>query len=161
MSIDGRYLFLWRHGDAGIAQLEPELDFARELSARGLAQVAQASEWLNKRLPAQFNLLSSAAPRAWLTAQHLGEPTQLDQLRPGQSAPALERAMATWWPTNGAPTVLVGHQPQLGALASLLIGGQPGNVVTIRKAAIWCLKYRSDKQPAVIVTAVRDPGFES
>ena len=73
--------------------------------------------------------------------------------------------MAVDWPQNRHPVVLIGHQPTLGRLASLLLFGEEQNL-TIRKGAVWWLtnRRRGDggeerDAPPVVLRAVICPDF--
>ncbi len=157
-SLDGRYLFIWRHADAGTPLDDAEADFHRQLSGKGRKQAQAAARWLQAVAGPQLTLLSSPAPRAWQTASFAGPPSRLDDLAPGQPVAAARAALRACWPQPGGPVVLVGHQPQLGELISSLLGPQPF-ALTLRKAGIWALRYRAEREPAVVVVSVRDPAF--
>lgn len=158
MKIDGRCLFVWRHADAGEPRDDADADFQRELSGRGRVQARDTAGWLLASLGKPFTVLSSDAPRAWQTAAFLAPPVALESLRPGRSVLSLQADLVRHWPGRDGPVVLVGHQPQLGGLLATLLG-QRETPITIRKAAVWALRHRADREPRVTVIAVRDPGF--
>lgn len=66
---------------------------------------------------------------------------------------------ASGWPVARSSVLVVGHQPGLGRLASLLLSGQETEM-TIKKGALWWLSSRvraGEKQ--VVLRAVISPDF--
>ncbi|MDP2326822.1 MAG: histidine phosphatase family protein [Dehalococcoidia bacterium] len=110
-------------------------DADRPLSADGEARFRPAARGLAPLVPRADVVLSSGYRRAWRTAEVLAEeagwpaPAECAALEPGGDA---EGVLAAVDGRNGAPgslVVLVGHEPDLGDLASALIGtteGVPG-----------------------------------
>ena len=123
-------LILWRHADA--ADGGPDLE--RELTPRGHKQAAAVAKWLRKRLPDDFEVVSSPAVRARQTAAALEKSVRIEkQLAPGASVEAILKAAG-----NRGTVVLVGHQPDLGnALAYLLTGHATD--WRLQKGALWWL----------------------
>src|SRR5574341_452243 len=113
-------LILWRHADAE----DGAPDLERRLTKKGRKQAARVAEWLRKRLPEDFELVSSPAARARETAEALSAEMRVeDSLAPGASPAAI--AKAAGWPGGEKSVVVVGHQPDLGrALAHLVAGKQ-------------------------------------
>ena len=73
-------LILWRHADAE----EGGTDLERRLTAKGRKQAARMAEWLRRRLPEKFSVLSSPARRAKETAEALEESFEIfPELGPG------------------------------------------------------------------------------
>jgi len=137
-------LLLWRHADA--AEGEPDLD--RPLTRKGEKQARRVAQWLNGHLPDSARILVSPARRAQQTAHALIEIggrkwKTVDLLAPGASASDVLAAVE--WPRARAPVVAVGHQPTLGLVASLLLGGveQPW---AIRKGALWWLSSQPEEE---------------
>jgi phosphohistidine phosphatase len=153
-------LILWRHADAenlpATLALNAQADLARELTDRGRKQAEKAAQWLRPRLPDDALILTSPAIRAVQTAQALTpSPRIVRDLAPGASAVTLLGAID--WPGTSQTVVLVGHQPSLGQLASLLISGQEA-YWTIKKAGIWWLSSRRrEDESQVVVRAVVNP----
>ena len=128
-------LILWRHGDAVTVHNDSESDFHRHLTGKGRKQAAHVAEWLERHLPHSAKVLASPAVRAQETAAALGRKFHtLPELGPG--APAAQVLIAAGWPDNRHPVVVIGHQPALGQVASLLLFGEEQSL-SIRKGAVW------------------------
>ena len=133
-------LLLWRHaraadGAAGMA------DAQRRLTARGLKQARLVAAWLRPRLPAGTLLLASPAARCVETAQALELPFAREK-RLAVGASAADLIVASGWPNHEGAVLVVGHQPTLGRLASLLLCGVEQDW-SIRKGGLWWLSQRS------------------
>ena len=64
------------------------------------------------------------------------------------------------WPAAEVPTLLVGHQPGLGALVGRLLG-LPAGSLSVRKGGLWWLRYRiREGQGRVVVHAVISPDID-
>jgi phosphohistidine phosphatase len=127
-------LILWRHADAE----EGSPDLARKLTPKGHEQAERVAAWLRQHLPARYRLRASPAIRAQQTAQALGKDFEtLNQLAPGASVEAILRAAA-----EGGTTVLVGHQPDLGAAIAYLLCGEERDW-SVAKGALWWITERS------------------
>jgi phosphohistidine phosphatase len=149
-------LVLWRHAEAEAG----EPDEGRRLTAKGDKQARRAAEWLHAHLPDSARILVSPALRAQQTAQALAELSHrkfktVEALAPGASAEDVLRAVD--WPYSRATVVVVGHQPTLGEVASLLLAGRP-LPWTVKKAGIWWLQARErDGASQVALRAVVNP----
>jgi phosphohistidine phosphatase len=135
-------LILWRHADA--VNGESLDDFARPLTSKGRKRAASMATWLDRHLPESARVLVSPAKRAVETAEalaeHRGRKIHADaRLSPGAD-PALLLA-AAGWPDSRHPVVIVGHQPALGRLTSLLLFGAEHHF-SIKKAGIVWLTNR-------------------
>lgn len=129
-------LILWRHAEAEMG----EPDAARALTAKGLKQAEKMARWLDHNLPQSCKILVSPATRSIQTAEALGRKFKIsDELAPESNAEQI--LAATHWPDSREPVLVVGHQPTLGQLASLLIDGRPQNW-TIRKGNVWWVVQR-------------------
>jgi phosphohistidine phosphatase len=144
-------LILWRHADAeaGGADLE------RPLTKSGHKQAARVAEWLRKRLPSEFEVVSSPAARALQTAQYLAKKPRIDKtLAPGASSAAILKAAG--WPQGDKTVLLVGHQPDFGQAAAELLGAHHG--VSIKKGGLWWFTSRErEGEDQVVVSAVVSP----
>jgi phosphohistidine phosphatase len=130
-------LILWRHADANPG----EDDMSRALTGKGKRQAAQMAKWLEKHLPESTRVLVSPAARTIETAEALGRKYKvIDQLAPGAQAASV-LAIADW-PASKNPVLIVGHQPTLGQVASLLLFGAEQDV-SIRKGAVWWITNRA------------------
>jgi phosphohistidine phosphatase len=145
-------LILWRHAEAedGLPDLE------RRLTPRGQKHAARIAEWLLQRLPAKFVVLASPARRAQDTAQALGAPFRtVTALAPG--AAVRDILGAADWPGRKNAVVVVGHQPDLGRVAALLVSGTEASW-SVKKGGLWWLSDRvRDESAQVVVRAVVAP----
>lgn len=129
-------LILWRHAQAEDHSLGLD-DMKRQLTAKGHAQAKAMAKWLKPRLPEGTRILVSPAQRTRQTADALHLPYEvIESIAPEATVDAL--LQATNWPHAG-PVLLVGHQPTLGLLASLLLAGHE-QTWPIKKGAIWWFK---------------------
>ncbi|MBM5813834.1 MAG: phosphohistidine phosphatase SixA [Cyanobacteria bacterium M_DeepCast_100m_m1_067] len=133
-----RDLLLWRHGLA--EERHPDRpDGERALTPEGIRRTAAVAEQLHQLQLDCDQLLSSPLRRAVQTAQlgvakGLASGFGLDaRLAPGGDPRPLLQAGS--WRRLG----LVGHEPDLGQLASSLLGA-PAGTITLRKAGIVLIR---------------------
>ena len=135
-------LILWRHADAGEPIAEAAADLARPLSSKGRKQAKAMAAWLRKQLQDvdDYRLIASEAVRSRETAEFLGKYSVAASINPGGFNGAyLEVAH---WPRDvGKTVVIVGHQPHIGQVASLLLTGKELDWTT-RKSGIWWIQRR-------------------
>ena len=145
-------LILWRHAEAAPGMP----DEARPLTDTGRLHARQMAQWLRPRLPSDLLILSSPAVRTQQTAEALGVPfTLCDALAKHSSADAMRDTAG--WPDNPCNVMLVGHQPLLGDLLSLLLGAAT-TLDDMPKAGVWWLKAQRRAGRLVIgVEAVIGP----
>lgn len=138
-------LILFRHGPAGErdASRWPD-DALRPLSARGAERTRLAALGLKRVEPGIAGVVTSPLTRALGTAAILEEVfddavvERLDALRPGGSyRQVIEFAAA--WGGEGA-LVLVGHEPDLGKLAGVLLFGAP-TPLPLKKAGACAIEF--------------------
>jgi phosphohistidine phosphatase len=144
-------LILWRHADAENGYP----DEARQLTAKGQTQSKRIAGWLDARLPKDALILVSPAARAQQTAKALCRKfTTCAEIGTGADpAAVLDRAH---WPLAAHTTLVVGHQPTLGQVASLLLTGAVGDL-SVKKGAVWWI---SGREPgACSLHAVITPGM--
>ena len=129
-------LILWRHAEAEMG----EPDEGRALTPKGHKQASRMAEWLDRNLPNTCRILVSPATRTVQTAEALGRKFKIvDDLAPESNA---ERILsAAHWPSSREPVLVIGHQPTLGQLASMLITGEKQDW-TIRKGNVWWIVQR-------------------
>ena len=147
-------LILWRHAEA-----EPgEPDLGRRLTAKGHKQAERVGVWLDGHLQQTARILVSPADRAQQTALALKRKFKtLDALAPGATAAAV--LAAAGWPDAREPVVIIGHQPTLGEVASLLLAGVEADW-SVKKGAVWWLTNRDRVGNAsVVLRAVIGPDF--
>jgi phosphohistidine phosphatase len=147
-------LILWRHADAedGVP------DLTRNLTTKGSRQAKRMARWLRVHLPRHVRVLSSPANRARQTVDALHLPYAVDDaLAPECSAQQL--LAATGWPHDHDATVLVGHNPAISELASILLSEEPFPL-TIRKGAVWWFSNRiRPGETSVVLKAAMTPAM--
>jgi len=138
-------LIIWRHADAE----DGAPDLERRLTKKGRKQAERVADWLRKRLPADYELVSSPAARARETAEALGSKIRIDDaLAPGASSASIVKAAR--WPHGDKTVVIVGHQPDLGrALAHIVAGKQ--TEWRLQKGALWWLE---SGEPPLVKAAI-------
>ena len=145
-------LILWRHAEAEPGDLDrPDED--RKLTDKGRKQARKMAEWLNRHLPDDCRILSSPAVRTVQTVDALGRKYKTDPaLAPDVSAESV--LAAAGWPDAGGTVLLVGHQPTLGHVVSLLIAGRRQEW-HLRKASIcWIANKAEDEGERPYLKAV-------
>ena len=91
-------------------------------------------------MPKDLRIVVSPAVRTQQTAQALKLPFET-QRKIGPDACVSELIAASGWPDARGSVLIVGHQPSLGRLASLLLAGQEADW-SIKKGAVWWLSNR-------------------
>lgn len=149
-------LILWRHAEAEDA----EPDLGRRLTPKGRKQAQAMAKWLHDRLPDRHLVLVSPARRTRETADALGVDYRIDDRLAPDVDVAHYLAACDWpsGPEDSRGTVLiVGHQPLIGRLASLLLSGEERDW-SVRKGAVWWLSARErDERNQVVLRAVVSP----
>ena len=101
-------------------------------------------------LPIVSTTVRAAAPLQVVAAQaHYASLAR--ELAPGASV-AVALAAANW-PDAREPVLIVGHQPTLGMLASMLLSGDE-TYWSVRKGAVWWLSNRAREGGAAAVLKV-------
>jgi phosphohistidine phosphatase len=133
-------LILWRHAQAEVG----EPDEGRALTPFGRKQAARMATWLDRILPSGCRVLSSPALRATQTVEALGRKFKIvPELGPGATAQEVLRVAG--WPDARTPVLLVGHQPWLGQVSSLLLSGTE-QAWTVKKANAWWISTRQREE---------------
>ncbi|MEI7841462.1 MAG: histidine phosphatase family protein [Gallionellaceae bacterium] len=128
-------LILWRHAEAvdGL----PDMD--RALTKKGQQQATRMAEFLSARLPSDTRVLVSPALRTQQTASALNKKFITEPaISPGMSAQAA--IFASGWPNASGTTLLVGHQPWIGEVASFLMTGTEHYWSVKKGSIIWLSK---------------------
>ena len=136
-------LYLLRHGMAvDIAELDFAGDAARPLTPKGRRQLRKVAAALRAMKVKFDTLLSSPLVRTQQTTEVIAAelkfkfvPGLSDELRPGGSAEKLIKQINARKP---APEnlLLVGHEPDLSELLSLLVTGDAGGGFSFKKAGL-------------------------
>lgn len=139
-------LFLVRHAIA--ANRDPERwpdDSLRTLTEEGESRFRVAARGVKRIVPSVDVALASPYPRAWRTAEILAEEagwphpeksSELEAERPAAGVLPLIRRRAR----QVSSLALVGHEPQLSELASLLLtGSEDGAAIEMKKGAMLSL----------------------
>ena len=140
-------LILWRHAEA-IDLGTPvtpgcKRDLERKLTDRGQTQAADSARWLRKHVKRDYRVICSPALRALQTAKAFCETPEINEaLSPLADASHILGAIN--WP-QGKDVIVVGHQPWIGRVASLLLSGQEQDW-SVKKSSIWWLSHRLRKQ---------------
>lgn len=139
-------LILWRHAEAA----DGTPDHSRTLTVKGEKQARQMAAWLRKRLPDDTRILVSPATRTVQTAMALSNQYEITA-EVGTGASVVSMLAAVGWPDASGTVLVVGHQPTLGQLASLLLSGSEQEC-SIKKGAVWWLtnRVRRDETQTVL-----------
>ena len=131
-------LLLWRHAEA--EEGEGEDDLKRRLTTRGERQARTMGAWIRAHQPKDMRIIVSPAIRTQQTAEALKLPFETHR-KIGPEACVSELIAASGWPQASGSVLIIGHQPSLGRLASLLLAGQEAEW-SIKKGALWWLSNR-------------------
>lgn len=149
-------LILWRHAEAEESDgILP--DHKRRLTPRGEKQARLMARWLRKHLPRKWKILVSPAERTQQTAHALELPYEIEP-RIGVGASAQGVLTAAGWPHAGGAVVIIGHQPTLGRVAALLLGGAEADW-SVRKGGVWWFAQRTRENGQTVLRAVLNPDF--
>lgn len=147
-------LILWRHAQAEAG----EPDEGRQLTQQGKKQAARMGAWLDRSLPSGCKILCSPTARTVQTVEALGRKYKIVP-EIGPAATAQEVLAAAGWPETKVPVMVVGHQPWLGQVASLLLTGSEQDW-TIKKSNAWWISHRQREEGnEVFLKAVLAPEF--
>lgn len=141
-------LILWRHAEAE----DGFPDMARELTSKGHRHAALTAAWLKSRLPQDARILVSPARRTQQTAAALGLDFNTVEALAPDAAPESVMA-AAGWPQGEGTVLIVGHQPTLGEVASILLQSDIPSLST-RKGALWWFSVRRGE---VVLKAMLPP----
>jgi phosphohistidine phosphatase len=150
-------LILWRHAEAEEGD-DSLPDHKRRLTPRGEKQARQMARWLRQHLPRKRTILVSPTERTPQTAHALELAYEIEA-EVGVGATARNVLTAAGWPRNPGAVLVVGHQPTLGRVAALLLGGAEADW-SVKKGGVWWFssRARSDETETVL-RAVLNPDF--
>lgn len=147
-------LILWRHAQAEAG----DADFERALTPHGRKQAAKMSAWLDRSLPESCRIFSSPTVRTVQTAEALGRKFKiLDALGPMATPQSILELAG--WPDGRVPVMVIGHQPWLGQVASLLLTGTVQNWTVKKSNAWWISNRQREDGNEVYLRAVFAPEF--
>lgn len=129
-------LLLWRHAEAE----EGDDDLKRPLTERGRKQAHAMAGWIRRHQPKDLRIIASPAVRTQQTASALKLAFETNR-KIGPDACVSELIAASGWPAAQGSLLIVGHQPSLGRLAALLLGGHEADW-SIKKGALWWISNR-------------------
>jgi phosphohistidine phosphatase len=129
-------LILWRHAEAA----EGANDSLRPLTDKGRRQAENMANFLSGRLPPNTRILVSPALRAQQTAAALSNKF-ITAPNIGVHATPQTAIATAGWPMAGGAVILVGHQPWMGELASMLMT-EHVDYWSIKKGAVWWFSRR-------------------
>ena len=146
-------VYLVRHAFA--AHADPTRwpdDATRPLTNEGIARFRVAARGLRRLVPGVDSLLSSGYARAWQTAELLHEvagwrrPEECPALEPGRPATAVLDVLQD---RSERSIALVGHEPHLSMLASILCTGSEDALdLELKKGAVAFLSFAGPVEPA-------------
>jgi phosphohistidine phosphatase len=149
-------LILWRHAEAE----EGMDDMRRALTELGRKQAKQVGKWLDGQMPRDARILVSPATRAQESARGLGRAyVTVDDLAPGTDAVAVMQACG--WPESPGTVLVIGHQPTLGRLASMLLFGAEQEFTIKKGGLIWLTNRVRRDERQVVLKAALYPGLLS
>jgi phosphohistidine phosphatase len=150
---DSMRVILFRHGPAG--RRDPARwpnDGERPLTKRGAERTEEAAHGLARFTRGETQIWSSALVRAHSTATlargalELEAPVEwLDALAPGGSYRELLIRLGAV--ESGACVVVVGHEPDLGKLAGMLLFGAPARSLPLKKAGACVIDFTGPVEP--------------
>lgn len=145
-------LILWRHADAQ----DGAPDLERALTAKGRKQAEWVAAWLNERMPKGARVLVSPAVRTRQTADALERPYEVvPDLAPGADATHL--LAAAGWPDGEGTVLVVGHQPSVGEVASMLLFGETLAMSVKKGGLLWLTNRVRGSQPQTVLKAAMTP----
>lgn len=141
-------VILMRHGRAG-QRGDPQTDAQRPLTAEGRERLRRALPGLHQLVPHIERVVSSPLLRARQTAEVVAERYRCPLSELAALAPGGEPAAVTRWlgEQRAQTLLLVGHEPDLGRLASWYLTGSEESFLTMKKGAIGLIHF--DGKPAV------------
>jgi phosphohistidine phosphatase len=146
-------LYVVRHAIAEQRDAERWPDDAqRPLTAKGEASFRRASRGLRMLVAEVAVVLSSPYVRAWRTAEILEEEAGWPPPEPCEPLEAVREpgeALEALRPHAGRDAAaVVGHEPYLSGLVSILLAGEPGAVATeLKKGGVVCLELPGEASP--------------
>ncbi len=145
-------LYVLRHGVA-VDRGSPDypFDHARPLTPDGVRRMTRQVKGLNALGIALDAIVTSPLVRAVETAEIVhaglrssGRLVRSDTLAPGGAPSDLVKELAAGYPRDGS-VMVVGHEPYLSSLVSVLVAEEPGPLIRLRKGALCKLRAPSPR----------------
>lgn len=137
-------LILWRHAEA---EALATTDSLRALTPKGRKQAKKMAIWLKQQMPktSRIACFASEAVRSQQTLSAFTTEFAINaKLNPGVSAQDYLTIFESCQAQSDVRAVLiVGHQPEIGQLASRLLTGHEVPC-EVKKGAIWWLQQRQE-----------------
>jgi len=143
-------LLLIRHGIAEDAERPgPKADALRALTAEGRRRMKECGAGLRELVPAVTVVATSPLRRAVesaavLAAAYRVKVEEVPALKPGGDPRALLRWLGSRKRAAG-PVAVVGHEPHLSSVASLLLTGRRTPILELKKGGACLLVLRAAK----------------
>ena len=142
-------LYIQRHGKAGTSDHSDPGDGERHLTRQGREEIAEIGAWMRDQQMKFSMIASSPLPRAEETAsiiaRVLGAPHQVtswDELAIGYPPAAVLGKIRENLHENRV--LLVGHEPQLSSLISLLISNGHDCGIILKKGGIARIRFSGE-----------------
>ena len=147
-------LILWRHADAEEGKGVPDLE--RKLTATGERQAEKMAQWLKPRLPGKLSISAAPARRTKQTADFLELPYKVER-KLGIGADTSDLLAAAHWPDCDGAVLLITHQPAIGRLAALFLGGAEADLPIKKCGVFWFSTREREHRTQVVLRAVMYP----
>lgn len=140
------YLYFMRHGIAVDRDdtEKPSDDRERVLTPKGIKRMRKAAKGLLSLALPLDRILTSPFVRARQTAQIVAEALHIEdrleeiqELCPDQSVQNLLSGLAAY--SDKKHILLIGHEPLLSRTLSVLLSGNPGTEILLKKGGLCCV----------------------
>jgi phosphohistidine phosphatase len=149
-------LYILRHGKAGSADHSDPGDGERRLTRQGREEIAEIGAWMRNRGIKFSVIASSPLPRAMETAsiiaRVLGDPERVaswNELATGYPPAAVIGKINEILHENRV--LLVGHEPQLSSLVSLIISDRHDCGISLKKGGIARIRFPGESGRAELL----------
>lgn len=147
-------LILWRHADAE----DGHPDLTRNLTSKGHRQSRRMAHWLHGLFPKHVRVVCSPANRARQTADVLRMQYVISEnIAPGCSAQQLLKVPG--WPSGDDVVLIVGHNPAISELASLLLSKRSFAMSRRKGSALRLSSRTREGEPGVVIKAAMVPSM--
>ena len=148
-------LILWRHAEAEkLVGGLPDLD--RKLTENGKKQAASMAAWLKPRLPKNTRIHVAPSRRTRHTADFLELAYSVER-KLGMGADTTDLLSVANWPEGREAVLIVCHQPSIGRLVSLFIGGTESDMPIKKCGVLWFSTREREHHAQVVLRAAMYP----